>query len=49
MGGHVLLQGNLPDSGIKLTSLLSPARAGGFFTTCANREALSPYKGDVTR
>ena len=27
--------GDLPDPGIELTSLLSPALAGGFFTTSA--------------
>ena len=27
--------GDLPDSGIELTSLLSPAVAGGFFANCA--------------
>jgi len=31
--------GNLPDPGIKLTSLMSPALAGGFFTTSATWEA----------
>ena len=30
--------GDLPSSGIKLTFLLSPALAGGFFTTSATRE-----------
>ena len=35
VGGHALLQGNLPDPGIKLASLMSPAWAGGFFTTRA--------------
>ena len=29
---HFLLQGNLPDPGIKPMSLMSPAMAGGFFT-----------------
>ena len=33
---------DLPDPGIKLASLLSPALAGGFFTTRATWEALSP-------
>ena len=41
VGCHVLLQGNLPDSGIKPTSLISPALAGRFFTTSATWEALS--------
>ena len=31
--------GDLPDSGIKLTSLISPALAGGFFTTTITWEA----------
>ena len=31
--------GDLPDPGIKLSSLLSPALAGGFFTTSATWEA----------
>ena len=30
--------GDLPDSGIELESLLSPALAGGFFTTSATWE-----------
>ena len=30
---HFLLEGNLPDPGIELTSLMSPVLAGGFFTT----------------
>ena len=33
--------GDLPDSRIKLTSLKSPALAGGFFTTSATWEAHS--------
>ena len=33
VGCHALLQGNLPDSGIKPASLMSPAMAGGFFIT----------------
>ena len=32
-GCHSLLHGDLPDPGIELLSLASPARAGGFFTT----------------
>ena len=32
--------GDLPNPGIKPTSLMSPALAGGFFTTGANWEAL---------
>ena len=31
--------GDLPDPGIKPTSLTSPALAGGFFTTCTTSEA----------
>ena len=31
--------GDLPDPGIELESLASPALAGGFFTTSATREA----------
>ena len=31
VGGHALLQGDLPDPGIEPTSLMSPALAGGFF------------------
>ena len=31
--------GDLPDPGIKLTSLMFPALAGGFFTTSATWEA----------
>ena len=33
VGCHFLLQGNLPDSGIKPTSPAFSALAGGFFTT----------------
>ena len=36
--------GDLPDPGIKPTSLTSPAMAGGFFTTTATWEALPFYK-----
>ena len=32
--------GDLPDPGIEPTSLVSPALAGGFFTTSATWEAL---------
>ena len=35
VGCRALLQGNLPDPGIELLSLTSPALAGGFFTTSA--------------
>ena len=33
------LPGHLPDPGIKPASLVSPALAGGFFTTCTTQEA----------
>ena len=33
VGYHFLLQGNLPDPGIKTASLVSSTLAGGFFTT----------------
>ena len=32
--------GDLPDPGIKPTSLMAPALAGGFFTTSTTREPL---------
>ena len=35
VGCHCLLQGSSPFPGIELTSLASPALAGGFFTTSA--------------
>ena len=35
--------GDLPDTGIKPTSLKSPALAARFFTTCATWETLSSY------
>ena len=38
-GCHFLLQGDLPDPGIKPTSLPSPALAGRFLITSATREA----------
>ena len=37
--------GDLPDSGIEPPSLLSPARAGGFFTTSATWETLALVRG----
>ena len=43
MGCHFLLQGNLPDPGIKLVSLVSSALAGGFFTSSATRKAQLGY------
>ena len=33
VGGHFLLQGNLPDPGIEPVSRMSPALADGFFAT----------------
>ena len=39
VGCHALLQGNLPNPGIKVASVTSPALAGGFFTICAIWEA----------
>ena len=40
-GGLLCLPpGDLPDPGIKLTSLMYPALAGGFFTTSSTWEAL---------
>ena len=35
VGCYALLQGVLPDPGTELSSLMSPALAGGFFTTSA--------------
>ena len=35
--------GDLPDPGIELMSPISPALAGGFFTTSATREAPQNY------
>ena len=40
VGCRALLQGNLPNPGIKPTSLSSPALAGRFFSTSATWEAL---------
>ena len=37
VGCHSLCQGDLPDPGIKLASLVSPALAGGLFTTKAKK------------
>ena len=39
MGCYDLLQGNLPDPGIEPVSLVSPALAGGFFTSSPTSEA----------
>ena len=44
VGCHSLCQGDLPDPGIKLASLVSPALAGGLFTTSTTWEA---QKGGV--
>ena len=40
VGCYALLQGDLPNPGIKPTSLVSPTLAGGFFATHATWEAL---------
>ena len=39
VGCQALLQGNLPDLGIKPASLVSPTLAGEFFTTSATWKA----------
>ena len=39
VGCHALLQGDLPHPGIEPASLMSPALAGGFFTTSTTWEA----------
>ena len=39
--------GDLPDPGIELESLVSPALAGGFFTTSATLEALNVVHVEV--
>ena len=41
MGCHFFLQGNLPNPGIEPVSLVSPALAGGLFTTMPPWEAMS--------
>ena len=41
VGCHFLLQGDLPDQGIEPISLMSPALAGGFFTTSTTWEAIA--------
>ena len=48
MGFHGLLQGNLPNPGIKPLSLTFSAMAGRFFTTLATWEDLS-LKGYISR
>ena len=40
--------GDYPDPGIKLSSLMSPALTGGFFTTSATWEALGAWLIQVT-
>ena len=45
VGRHALLQGIFLDSGVEPASLMSPALAGGFFTTSATWEALPPQRG----
>ena len=40
VGCHALLQGIFPTQGLNPPSLVSPALAGGFFTTSTNWEAL---------
>ena len=42
VGCYALLQGNLPDPGVKPMSLMSPALSGRFFATSATSEA--PFK-----
>ena len=39
MGGHTLLWGGLPKSGMEPESLMSPALASGFFTISATWQA----------
>ena len=45
-GSNLSLLGDLPNPGIKLTSLRSPALAGGFFTTSTTQEALSKRRSE---
>ena len=42
----LLPSGDLPTQRIKLSSLMSPALAGGFFTTSTTWEALYPLNND---
>ena len=42
VGCQALLQGNLSDRGTELSSLMSPALAGGFFNTSATWEGSTP-------
>ena len=39
--------GDLPNSGIKPVSLMSPALAGGFFTNSTIREALAQHHSKI--
>ena len=41
--------GDLPNPGIELGSLMSPALAGGFFTTCATWEARVNKRGNLSK
>ena len=43
-GLPVLSPGDIPDPGIELMSLASPALSGGFFTTALPRKALSDWR-----
>ena len=45
MGCHFLLHGVLPDPGIEPVSFMSPALAGGFFTTSTTWEVLTLWAG----
>ena len=47
MGCHALLQGSLPDPGIKHATLMSPALAGKFFTTRATWEGPMYFIRDI--
>ena len=48
VGCHAVLQGS-PDPGIEPASLMSPALAGGFFTTSATWEALKESESEVAQ
>ena len=49
VGCHALLQGIFPNPGIEPPSLMSPALAGGFFTSSTTQEALLQTKGSATQ
>ena len=49
VGCHVFLQGNVSDSVIDPMSLVSPALAGGFFTTSATWEDQVMGRADPTQ